>query len=106
MFTLFNGHMPFSVAARRAMLRSFGSKYYFIKWKTKDGRIREATLKTWQLKSLTYGKPPLPNPCEHIEHLWTAVDMNKHKSDPVRSWVNVDVRNILEIKCGWTRYVS
>lgn len=98
MFSLFSINAAhYSVQQRRSLLNSANGRIFHAEWVTKGGRGRKATLKRWQKKSITYWPTVMENSCGHIETLYTAVDINKEKQDPVKSWVNIDLTSLKKV---------
>ena len=70
-----------------------------VKWITNDGRIREANVKLWNKKGITYWPLVLNNPCAHLPQYLTCIDIDKQrKFGDTNGWVNVNCNQILEVK--------
>jgi len=85
---------------KRALLDSFGGKFYSLKWVKKDGTERECTARHMQHDMFTLGhaSKALGNPCGDKPHLYTCVDSTNEK------WVNVDLNNLKAVKCNGKEY--
>jgi hypothetical protein len=89
---------------KRALLDSFGGKYFYVEFEKKDHTIREATCKRFEHSAFTDGHASLAqaNPASHKPELFTAVDQGK--KDDKYPWININLNTLRKVKCGGVEY--
>lgn len=74
-------------------------KICYVKWITNDGRIRQANVKLWNKKGITYFPTVMDNPCAHLPEYVTCIDIKKQSlNGDTRGWVNIACGKIIEVK--------
>lgn len=86
---------------KRALLDSFGSKFFHVAFEKKDGSLREANCKRMIHAAFTEGhaSKALGNPLAHKPEYFTACDMDKDEK-----WININLDRMKKVKCGGTEY--
>lgn len=86
---------------KRALLDSFGSKFFSVEFKKKDGSLRHANCKRMEHKAFTEGHASLAyaNPIAHKPEYFTACDLDKDEH-----WININLEKLQKVKCGGVEY--
>lgn len=81
---------------KRALLDSFGGKFYSLDWIKKDGSLRSCKARHMQHSMFTEGhaSKAKANPVAHKPGLYTCIDVSNEK------WINVSLETLKHVKCG------
>lgn len=70
-----------------------------VKWITNDGRTREANVKLWNKKGITYWPLVMDNCVAHLPQYVTCIDLKKQAfNGDTKGWCNINCNQILEVK--------
>jgi hypothetical protein len=94
----------YTVEQKRSILNSSNGKFFNVKFKKKDGSVREATCKTFIENRFASGdrNNVEVNPATTVNPaLFTAVDVNKPAE---RGWININLNDLIEAKVNGVHY--
>lgn len=90
-----------NTSQKRALLDSFGGKFFSVEFEKKDGSVRVANCKRMEHKAFTEGHASLAhgNPIAHKPEYFTACDVDKDER-----WININLEKLHKVKCGGIVY--
>ena len=90
-----------NIQDKRALLDSFGGRFFKATWKVKSGEIREANCKRFIHAAFTDGHASTAqaNPIAHKPEYFTACDIDKDDK-----WVNISLETLSEVVCNGKTY--